>query len=52
MHNKTAVFYEPGRGQLYTDSPSHMYDRFLATSQYRGKNWKKNWTTSSDEGLW
>ena len=32
---------------------SHRYDRFLAMSHhYLGKNWKKNWTTSSDEGLW
>ena len=31
---------------------SHAYDQFLAMSHhYRGKDRKKNWTTSSDEGL-
>ena len=45
-----------GRRSMNQDEGSytlnHTYDRFLATSHhYRGKNRKKNWKTSSDEGL-
>jgi len=51
-----STYLKEGQQSLNRDEGSyklsHTYDRFLATSHhYRGKNRKKNYHTSSDEGL-